>query len=204
MQRAMPMPDMMPANMSVFQYMGAFSVNGAEGDLATRIMAGDIVETNADTELVFVVNKDAFLLRANSRMQVIPKITGSQYHLERGKLMSVFAAGQTQISTPSAVIAIRGTGVYMESEPELSYICTCYGVTNIATSDDPGISETIESKHHDAPRYVLSDKNASQRIQPAPFINHDDQELLLIETLVGRSPPYVVPQGIKRSRGRYL
>ena len=30
-------------------------------------------------------------------------------------------------------------------------------------------------------------------IRSAPFINHTDQELMLIETLVGRQPPFVFP-----------
>jgi hypothetical protein len=31
---------------------------------------------------------------------------------------------------------------------------------------------------------------AARRIVPAPFKNHDDVELMLIETLVGRVPPF--------------
>ena len=42
-------------------------------------------------------------------------------------------------------------------------------------------------RHHEAPRYVLA---SGQRIRPAPFINHSDLELMLIETLVGRVTPF--------------
>jgi len=204
MIRAMPMPDMMPQDKSVFQYIGRFTVNGQVADINSRVGAGDIIETDESTEVVFVVNKDAFLLRASSRMMINQQAIGGHYTLQQGKLMSVFAKRQTQIRTPSAVIGIRGTGVYLESDVNSTYVCTCYGETDIATIDNPAISESIASKHHDSPRYVLADTSASERILPAPFINHDDQELQLIETLVGRSTPYVVPKGVSRTRKPYL
>ena len=83
-------------------------------------------------------------------------------------------------------------------------MCVCYGTSDLSTADNPGISETIVSEHHTAPRYILANASASERIVPAPFINHDDQELLLIETLVGRTTPYLVPKGAPRSRSGYF
>ncbi|MDP7575475.1 MAG: hypothetical protein QGH99_00805 [Pseudomonadales bacterium] len=78
-----------------------------------------------------------------------------------------------------------------------------YGTTDLAAADNPNIKETVISEHHDAPQYILADQSLSNRIQPAPFKNHDDQELLLIETLVGRAPLYVVPRPVPRSRQRH-
>ncbi|MCB1692593.1 MAG: hypothetical protein KDI19_07495 [Pseudomonadales bacterium] len=202
--QAMDVPEEMPEGMSIFQYMGAITVNGKPADLDTRINPGDTVETGEGGQLIFVVHKDAFLMRSNSTMRIPTKAVGGTYDIDRGKALSVFASRQTQIRTPTAIIAIRGTGVYVESEPDRSYVCTCYGVANLAPADDPSTNLTVTSKHHDDPRYILADKNAANRIQPAPFKNHDDQELLLIETLVGRSTPYVVPAGIPRTRGGYI
>ena len=39
-----------------------------------------------------------------------------------------------------------------------------------------------------------SDDRFGKKIRNAPFINHTDQELMLIETLVGRTPPFVFPK----------
>ena len=72
----------------------------------------------------------------------------------------------------------------------MTYVCTCYGTTDIATADDPKISEGVVSEHHDAPRYVLAKPDKGRRIVPAPFRNHSDLELMLIESLVGRTPPF--------------
>lgn len=202
--QAMPMPEEMPAGMSIFQYVGAIEVNGKAATMKTRINPGDLVETRDGSQLVFVLQQDAFLLRANTRMRMPTKMTGGQYQLEQGKALSVFASRKTAIKTPSAVVAIRGTGVYVEVEPDLSYICTCYGETNIATVDDPAINVNVVSTHHNDPVYVLADKSKSRRILAAPFKDHSDQELLLVETLVGRTTPFVVPQGLRRLRGPYI
>jgi hypothetical protein len=194
---------------AIHQLAGDVRVNGLAATLTTPINPGDDVETFDRSFVIFVVEKDAFILRSNSKMTLpgritVPGVVSTAYALERGKVLSVLASRRTDIYTPAAVIGVRGTGVYVESEPNRSYVCVCYGTSDLTTADDPGITETIVSDHHTAPKYVLSDKSASQRIVPAPFKNHDDQELLLIETLVGRTTPYVVPRSIPRARSTYF
>lgn len=207
--RAPGLPEALPPGRSIYEFDGDVRVNNLPATLKTPIRAGDTVETFASSYVIFVVNKDAFILRSDSRMAfpLPPPSTSatipSAFSLNRGKALSVLATRATQIATPNAVIGIRGTGVYLETDPDRSYVCTCYGVADLSTADDPGINETIEAQHHDAPRYILADPGISNRIQPAPFINHNDEELLLIETLVGRTPPYAVPRSVTRTRALY-
>jgi len=63
----------------------------------------------------------------------------------------------------------------------------------------PEISETVTTSHHDQPRFIYS---GEKRIDPAPVINHSDQELILLERLVGRVPPFV-KQEKKNDGGKY-
>lgn len=202
-------PSKLAAGRSIHQLAGDVRVNGVTATIATLIKPGDVVETFEKSFVIFVVEEDAFILRANSKM-TLPNRTvaagavSTAYMLDKGRALSVLASRRTNISTPNAVIGVRGTGVYVETEPDQSYVCVCYGISDLSTADNPGINETIVSEHHTAPRYILADKSAANRIVPAPFVNHDDQELLLIETLVGRTTPYVVPRGIPRSRTTYF
>lgn len=184
-------PQKLPAGQSVYEASGAVTVNGQAAGSATRIGPGDRIETGAGAQVIFVVGADAFILRANSRVQ----LDGSSFvvntvRLATGALLSVFGRGAPKrVTTPTSTIGIRGTGLYVEARPDLSYVCNCYGEIEIAVPDDANVSERIVSKHHDAPRYVLK-AGAARRIQPAPFINHTDLELTLIESLVGRAPPF--------------
>jgi hypothetical protein len=114
--------------------------------------------------------------------------------LATGKLLSVFGRGRpTRIVTATATIGVRGTGVYAESDPEQTYFCTCYGVADITANNDRQSKETVAATHHDRPLYIAAKANAGNSIRRAPFINHTDQELMLIEALVGRTPPFVFP-----------
>jgi hypothetical protein len=82
----------------------------------------------------------------------------------------------------------------MEADPEQTYFCTCYGVADVEAVKDPSSRETVAATHHDKPLYILGNEPAGKNIRNAPFINHTDAELALIETLVGRQPPFVFPK----------
>jgi len=206
-------PAPLPAGRSIYRLQGSVRINGRAAIEETVISASDLIETGADGLLIFVVGKDAFILRNNSVLQLStgsagtgPEVAGATVSLMRvltGKVLSVFGAQRHEIQTPVAAIGIRGTGIYVESEPAETYVCTCYGIADLAAIADPASAETVTSTHHSAPRYVSADGAAGTRIQPAPFKNHDDEELLLIESLVGRTTPFVVPGRSRRRNRRY-
>jgi hypothetical protein len=47
----------------------------------------------------------------------------------------------------------------------------------------------MKSVHHDQPVYIPS--RADQEIQPAKMLDHTDDELKLLEALVGRLPLFI-------------
>ena len=103
-----------------------------------------------------------------------------------GVLLSVFGRRRQRIATRTATVGIRGTGVYVESDPDESYICTCYGTADLIPIDATEPEETVVSEHHDAPRYALRSGSSGKYLRVAPFKNHTDMEVALIEELVGR------------------
>jgi hypothetical protein len=173
---------------SIYDLRGPVKVNGQVAAPNTLISPHDTISTGKNGQIIFVVGKDAFLLRENSTLSLAgTNILVHTLRLATGALLSVFGKSEHELVVPNATIGIRGTGVYAEAQPEQSYLCTCYGITEISATGTSQ-SERIESRHHDAPRYITG--NGSDRIRPAPFINHTDEELMLIETLVGRTPPF--------------
>ncbi len=107
------------------------------------------------------------------------------------------------LSTTTATIGIRGTGVYAEAMPDASYVSTCYGVVDINANENPEEFENIRSVHHDAPRYVLANPEGGKLITPAPMKNHTDEELMLVEAIVGRTPPFSSVKGYSTPRRGY-
>ena len=189
-------PSKLPAGRSIYRLSGKVTVDGKPATLDTVITPTSTVETGNDGQIVFVSEESAYILRADSRMVLERKQTESFFstglRLVTGKLLSVFPKkGPIQLRTATATIGIRGTGVYMESDPEQTYFCTCYGVADIASNKDPASTTTVTATHHDRPLYVMNEAQSGKNIRNAPFINHTDQELSLIETLVGRKTPFV-------------
>jgi len=191
-------PDRLPSGQSIYRVSGNVSVNSQAATLKTRIIPGDTVETAPNGEIIFAVAEEAFLLRGGSRMVIEkpPERSGlaTAMRLVTGKVLSVFGKGRpTRIVTATSTIGIRGTGVYAETDPEQTYFCTCYGVADVTANNDPTSKQTVVATHHDNPLYILAKGKEGGRIRRAPFVNHTDQELMLIESLVGRTPPFVFP-----------
>jgi hypothetical protein len=173
----------------VYRVSGAASINGVPARTGMDVRAGDTVVTGPGSEIIFVVNRDAFLVRASTRFEV-GGAAADVFRLVTGALLSVYQPGARKtLRAQNATIGIRGTAVYVESAADKTYVCTCYGEAELVPTDDPGAAETVRTRHHEQPRYVMS-RGAPQMIMQAPVINHTDSELILLESLVGRSVPF--------------
>ena len=171
----------------VYRLQGEVQVNGAAAQRGAELRAGDTVRTARGAEIVFVVQRDAFMVRENTEVSLL----ADGLRIVTGAVLSVFAPNQPkEIRTPTAVIGIRGTGIYIEAEPNRTYACTCYGETVLAPASDPAASETVRTSHHEQPRYIMA-AGSPQMLMAAPVINHTDAELILLESLVGRQPPFI-------------
>jgi len=184
-------PQELPPGRSIYELQGDVRVNGVRATTETQIRPNDTIETGSDGRVVFVVGKDSFLMRPNSKMS----LKGQQSLVDSvlllgGKLLSVFGKSRHQIRTPTAIVGIRGTGVYTEADPKETYLCTCYGVTDIASASDVASRETVSARHHDKPLYIVAGASGGQAIRAAPFKNHTDEELMILEAIVGRTVPF--------------
>jgi hypothetical protein len=167
------------------------------GDLPAKqgmeIKPGDVITTGARAEIVFVVGRDAFMARSGSRIELsgaASQAVISGLRLVTGALLSVFEPGRgRRIQTATATIGIRGTGIYVEVAKARTYACTCYGEAELVPVDEPKDAETVRTTHHDQPRYIYP-KGMPRMIERAPVINHTDAELILLESLVGRTVPF--------------
>jgi hypothetical protein len=189
-------PKILIPGKSIYDLAGDVTVNGHQANMDTKIEATDVINTGHRSHIVFAVGKDAFILRSNSHLEMSGGgVVINALRLVTGKLLSVFGKSKHKMYTPNATIGIRGTGIYIEADPEQSYVCTCYGVVDLFSDKDKNSQETITSHHHNAPRYILSNEQPGRNIRPAPFINHTDLELQIIESLVGRTPPFLATGG---------
>ena len=177
----------------VYRVRGDVRINGAPAKEGMDVKAGDVITTGPASEVLFVAGKDAFLIRANARVETegaASALVLTGLRIVTGAVLSVFASGERRtLQTSTAVIGIRGTGVYVEAEAARTYACVCYGEADLVSAMDPAERETVRTRHHEQPRYIMG-KGAPQMLMSAPVINHTDAELILLEGLVGRRPAF--------------
>jgi len=189
----------LPPGQSIYRLRGEVFVNGQEAKLDTHIGPNDHVRTGKDSEVIFVVGGHSMLVRDNSELSLKggEQDGGSFFisalRLLTGKILAVSRNQRTRYITSTATIGIRGTGVYIEAEPDLTYLCTCYGKTWVGARNDPHSRDLVASVHHDRPLFITAHGKTGKNIRRAGFRHHTDEELLLIETIVGRTTPFKVP-----------
>jgi hypothetical protein len=192
------LPGKLPEGRSIFELKGDVQVNGKPATEKTLITPSDKITTGPNSYVIAAVGANSFILRDRSTLDLGGGNPAKQVmRLITGKLLGVFGklGGNQSLSlrTPVATIGIRGTGVYAESDADKTYLCTCYGTTELASIADPNATAQVTAQHHDAPKYILAQPDHGQRITPAPFINHTDLELMTLEAIVGRKVPFGLP-----------
>jgi len=176
---------------------GDVRINGIPAQVGALVKPGDTVTTGPpESRAIFVAGQDAYLLRENTQVEIsavaedLKEQTADILRVVKGKMLAVFGKGNKRMETPTAIAGIRGTGMYVEVEPERTYICTCYGVFDVYPVKRPDQGERLVSRHHEHPRYIYASGDTQKIMGPAPIVNHTDVELTLLESLVGRKPPF--------------
>jgi len=168
---------------------GTATVNGKSAKSGAAVNLGDRVATGPDSRAVVVQKGDAFLMRADT----VIEIKGNDGVLTdllvaSGRVLSVFAKKPVTVKAAVATIGIRGTGAYLEVEKDSVYFCLCYGE---AVIEGPQMEpKVVKTTHHESP-LLLSTTTPAMAAQPGPFRNHTDDELIMLESLVGRVPPFM-------------
>jgi hypothetical protein len=172
---------------------GEVLVNGQPARTGTLVKPGDTVTTGPKSYATFVIGQDAFLVRGDSKVELGgSNVLVDALRLITGKVLSVYAPGKgpRRLESVTVTVGIRGTGAYMESSSERTYFCLCYGEAEIVPLADSAAKEVVRTTHHESPRYIYP-AGAANIVQKAPVVNHKDDELILLESLVGRKPPFV-------------
>jgi hypothetical protein len=177
----------------IIRIKGEVTVNGAPAREGTPVKAGDVVATGAGAQAVYVFEDNAFLQRANSRVDFGDTAIASFLRVVTGGLLSVFGKGRRQLSTPVATIGIRGTGCYIETEESKSYFCLCFGEVDLQPLN--GQMLNYSTSHHEKPVWIENGATS-----PAKVVNHTDAEIIMLEALVGRRSPFP-PVTRKSGRG---
>ncbi len=178
-----------PVAPGLHKVSGTVTVNGRPAREGMLVKSGDTIVTGPDSEAIYVIGQDAYMQREKSTVSFAGDAAAGVMRVITGGILSVFGKGTKKLVVPTATIGIRGTGCYIETQGKSVYFCLCYGIAEVAPAADPTQVERIETKHHDHPILIHND-SAMPTMAPASVVNHTDHELVLLENLVGRWPPF--------------
>jgi hypothetical protein len=171
---------------TVHELTGRVMLNGRPLGRNSIIQPGQTVTTGSDGHIWFTVAGDSFFLRPNTELRLSPSVRDSiiqGLRLVTGALGATFRRGGPRSLVASTVtIGIRGTGVFVETNDETTYICTCFGAIELDAGGEPA---AVRATHHAARRI-----GRDGRIVGAPMQNHTDEELSRLERLAGRPYPF--------------
>jgi hypothetical protein len=174
---------------------GEVRVNGRLATRAMTLGAGDSIYTGRDGRIAFVVAGDAVFMRPGSELRLESRVRSaliSAFRLVQGALGATFARGRERdLVARTVTIGIRGTGVYVETQADETYACTCFGATALRSSADDHMMENVAvvTANH-AARRIYRDPRMGVRIAPAGFERHTNEEMAALEKLAGRENPF--------------
>jgi len=185
-----------PSAPGIRRLQGKVTVNGKDAAVGMAVDAGDKISTGPGSSAVVVVGGDALLLRENTDIETLASAPGviRTVLLQNGKLLAVFDKKPMTVRTPIATVGIRGadsyTGAYFETAAGAKevYFCLCYGgavVEGVGLTAPRG----IDTMHHENP-VLIKLEGPIISIESSTFRNHTDEELVMLEGLVGRVPPF--------------
>lgn len=190
------LPNRAFASPIIHQLHGLVYVNNRPANLNSRISSSSRIVVAHDAELVFSIGGDAFLLRGGTAIELVGSSVISGLRLLTGGLLSVFdkRSKPAHIVTRMATIGIRGTGVYVQAEPNRLYTCTCYGETDLIIGRH---TERIVSSYHNAHEVIhgelqanKDDKMQGMKMKSMAVVDHTDDELRMLEAYIGRIPAF--------------
>jgi hypothetical protein len=178
------------ANSKIHELQGAVTINKKVLTQQSIIKNGDEIIVSKAGKLVFSIGEDAFLVRGGSILQVYSdegNVLVTALRLVTGAMLGVFGKRKkvtTRIFTATATLGIRGTAVYVAVTPEKLYTCTCYGHTDLIVGLE---KEDVIATHHNA-HVVTTNSFGNLQMKAFEVIDHNDDELRMLEVLVGRKP----------------
>jgi hypothetical protein len=171
---------------------GQVFVNNRRLSESGIIRPGDSVVVGHDSTLEFVLDDDAFRLGPRTSLTLERgRDTGiAALRLITGALLGVFGARRKRLPllTHFGTVGIRGTGLFVSTQPDEMYACTCYGETDFISGRT---KQLFSATHHD-PRLIQQRLDGTLTIGATAMAHHDDEQLRRLEGYLGRVPAFDV------------
>ena len=163
----------------IHNLQGQVWINGVAANRQTPIHFGDRILTGANSRVTLSLDENIYTIHSRSALKLPEQSKNFTLKVLYGAFLAAFRHDTHKtIQTQTAVLGVRGTGLYLDTEQPQLYLCLCYG-----DIDHDGTH--IHADYHKA---VNIDRQ-SGALTESTMLGHSDDELRELEALVGRTPP---------------
>jgi hypothetical protein len=170
---------------------GKVQVNKRDVIADATLNPGDMVSTGENSSAVLLFGGDSYLLKQLT-VFTLPNenLQDKSSSLESGAILASFLPGKPrkiQINQKSNLV-VRGTGVYIGIEPEMTEFCLCYGEVDLY-SDKSSVRINTDSKFH-KDFVILNDGEIRPAFWYERRLTHTSRQNIELESLAGRPSPF--------------
>ena len=176
---ALPQANAETVTGKIHRLQGHVWVNGIEADRQTPIHFGDRILTGVNSRVILSLDQNVYSIHSRSALKLPEQSKNFTLKVLYGAFLAAFRHDTHKtIETQTAVLGVRGTGLYIDTEQPQPYLCLCYGDV-----DHQGTH--IHADYHKA----VTINRQSGALTGSSMLGHTDDELRELEALVGRTPP---------------
>ena len=140
---------------AIHELRGRVLLNGRPMAPNSAVQPGQTITTGADGQVWFTLGGDAYFLRPGSELRLAPSLGDAlveHLRLVTGALGATFRRGARRtVVADTVTIGIRGTGIYVDTGPDATYVCACFGAAELNSAADHGLLRA----QHPGDRVVL-------------------------------------------------
>jgi len=175
------------ADGKIYSLHGDVWINGFHVNENTPIHFGDRVLTGAKANIMIVLDENVYRLGSRALFTLPSAQKRGTLSLLYGELLAVFRHNSNKtLYTKTAVLGVRGTGLYLNSKYDETYLCLCYGDVDLTDVKDANNQAHIHAEHHNA---IVFNHQSRKVKGNQPLLGHVDHDLYELEALAGRISP---------------
>ncbi len=176
---SLPQADAETITGKIYSMQGQVWVNGVAANHHTPIHFGDRILTGANSRVILSLDQNVYSIHSRSALKLPEQSKNFTLKVLYGAFLAAFRHDTHKtIETQTAVLGVRGTGLYIDTEQPQPYLCLCYGDV-----DHQGTH--IHADYHKAVNF----DRQSGVLTDSSMLGHTDHELAELEALVGRTTP---------------
>jgi hypothetical protein len=170
----------------IFDIQSPVLVNGKIATTDTPIHFGDDIITGSRGRISIRLAGNVYRVGTSSHLKLPETTKNFTLNFFFGSILAVFRHDTRKtVRTRTAVLGVRGTGLFLNIDKQQTYLCTCYGDVEFQDQENKNNIRHIHSEYHN----IIALNHESRTFTSESMKGHQTSDLFELESEVERAPP---------------